>query len=412
MPVSSRPGSHPVVDPEHVRPEPGIDGGRVGGRGATPAGAPVVVSIVGLKGHRCLEPPKGAIPATALYGEAVTRFNGIRRETDRSSRRAGTAGCINIGTSATVHVAKRTHRYSFRNSGPGRARSASAVPTCPHSQRQQRAAQHRRRQRPRQQHPSGLHHERTTAQDAALPATAASTPGDQADQAELHQPGGADLRPRGAERLQHHRIPHPLPLPGRHRAGQHQRAGQQGHGCRSPPARCRPGRAAPPPPPAHPAPGCRRRWGGRRSPPAARRRPAPASPRTVAMWVCGAASSRPGRGDQGEVHPQPPPVHVAQVGDRSGRWSRPSTLTRDRVADADPPAARRCRHRRRPAARRGSPAAHQSPGHQPRALRRRGGIGQAAVAAQRPGGLRRGLHLLGRDALHRDDAGAQAAAPA
>src|SRR5258707_1151008 len=39
--------------------------------------------------------------------------------------------------------------------------------------------------------------------------------------------------------------------------------------------------------------------------------------------------------------------------------------------------------------------------------RRRGGVGQAAVAAQRPGGVGRGLDLVGRDTVHSDDAGAQ-----
>ena len=80
----------------------------------------------------------------------------------------------------------------------------------------------------------------------------------------------------------------------------------------------------------------------------------------------------------------------------------------DGVADADAPAFGQAgieRHQRR---RRCSRRGHHWPGDDACARRRRGGVGQAAIAAQRPGGVGRRLDLVGRHAVHRDDAGAQA----
>ena len=223
------------------------------------------------------------------------------------------------------------------------------------------------------------------AQLAAVPTTAASTPAASAEHAELDQPGGADLRPAW-------------------------RPGFSG----SPP---RASAAAAPRRPRRPAPARRRpasaaRWRPARRPiwpsrsatarsTSATRMPvtfgsASVTARSIAgvrrrrrrgRWrcaVCGACDSRPGAGDHGEVERQRAPRDVAQVGD----------LQVDVAAQhVDPDACRRPprpspspgRRRTRPAAgRRSRPAT--SARRQPRA--RRGivpAIGQAAVAAQRPG---------------------------
>ena len=143
--------------------------------------------------------------------------------------------------------------------------------------------------------------------------------------AELHQPGarGSARRVR-ADGLQHHRVAHPPPLPRRHRARQHQRPGQQRDATPSPAAPCRRATSRL----ATPSSASRTRMPETLGKASVSARStaglAPRSPRTVAIWVCGAASSRPGEATRAKLMPRPRHSISPQVGDASGRCRGPA----------------------------------------------------------------------------------------
>ena len=128
--------------------------------------------------------------------------------------------------------------------------------------------------------------------------------------------------------------------------------------------------------------------------------------RARSRYACAARGQQAGAGDHGEVQRQRAPGDVAQAGDPQVDVAA-QHVDPDGVADTDAPALGQAgveRDQRRAAVVGRPPVA----GDDPRAGRRGGGIGQAAVAAQRPARCR-AWRAPGRPARRaRDDAGAQA----
>ena len=127
--------------------------------------------------------------------------------------------------------------HSLRSNGaalaPQRRRGASVAENQHHGERHDQ----RLRQRAGQEHPLRVHDIMRHAVACSGADQRRDHPGGQAEQAELHQPGRADLRAGGAEGLQDHRLRAcaaagrrrpPPPAPGRRRPGS---------AIRSPPAR-------------------------------------------------------------------------------------------------------------------------------------------------------------------------------
>ena len=220
-------------------------------------------------------------------------------------------------------------------------------------------------------------------------------PGGRAEHAELDQPRRPDLPPRRAQALQDHRLLS-APRAARRRPRR--------------PAPARPPRASATRSPASAAailsskPATASSTSATRMPGHVRQRvghgtqqgrPARAgAARTVAICVCGACSSRPGLATMTKLSDERAPVDVAQAGDLEVDVAA-EHVDPDGVAEPTPQPSRHAgieRDERRPSVIRRPPA----PGDDPRAFRRRRGVGQAAVAAQRPSRFRGGLHLIGR----------------
>ena len=113
-----------------------------------------------------------------------------------------------------------------------------------------------------------------------------------------------------------------------------------------------------------------------------------------------------GTGDQREIQRQALPGDLAQAGNLQIDIAA-EHIDPDGVADMDAPAAGEGgieRHERRAVILGPPPVACDDVV----AGGRIGGVGQSPIAAQRPGSVRRGLDLVGRNAIHRDDAGSEA----
>ena len=301
-------------------------------------------------------PPPGSVPSAATTpprragrrgpramrgeGEGVAQAGGVR---------LGDVGCSmarlkhGLTRSATAAPAGRAApaRCRYSRTPASAARSpATAAPGCPAGTPTP----------PRMT-------KRTTAQDAAEPAAAASRPATSPSSPNSTSQARADLGPRGADRLQHHRVPHP--------------------------------RAAARPPPRRPAPACPAssvtEEVARSATPTRASSPATASsasrtrmPETLGKASVSARSTpalglracahgrdvrvrrglqQAGGGDHDVVDAEPPPLDLAQRGDPQVDVAAQHVDGDDVEPMPDAPAARPARRRRRPAAgRRSRPA--------------------------------------------------------
>ena len=330
-------GRHPVVDPQHVGPQPGVqDRSGRGGRCSR------VGPVVGTEGHGFPFTFQADMPVASQFGDQP--------------------GTVQANSAMNSSVTCRS-RPAVTRSAASAPPWPAALPRCQHSRttaswrvRRIRVAS----KRARQEHPLGVHDVADHAEARRVPTSAAIRPA-----ARPSTPNSTSQAARICRRV----APRVFRItaswvrrrwPAATAPDQHQRAGDQGQRPGGGRARRRPGRAAP---------ATAASTSSTRMPVTlgsasvtARSRPPWSGPatRTVAMWVCGACASRPGLATMTKFSDERLPGDVAQAGDLQVDVAA-QHVDPDGVADAACPSPWRGRHRTRPAAGRCSRAATSCP---------------------------------------------------